>query len=126
MTEPRVTPMIHVEDVRKTVAWYEAIGFRRLGEFEEDGEVTWAEVAFGSGRVMFSSGGRPGSPVRREVDLYVHTEKVDELHARLASRVEVIEPPHDTFYGMRELIIRDVNGFWITFGEPASLPPGGA
>jgi len=23
------------------------------------------------------------------------------------------------FYGMREFIIRDCNGFWITFGQPA-------
>ena len=22
------------------------------------------------------------------------------------------------FYGMREIIIRDLNGFWITFGQP--------
>ncbi len=32
-------------------------------------------------------------------------------------RVEVVEKPHDTFYGMREVIIQDVNRFWITFGE---------
>jgi len=22
------------------------------------------------------------------------------------------------FYGMREFIIRDINGFWVTFGQP--------
>ncbi len=26
--------------------------------------------------------------------------------------------PYDAFYGMREFIIRDCNGFWITFGQP--------
>jgi hypothetical protein len=31
--------------------------------------------------------------------------------------VDVVEVPHDTFYGMRELIIRDLNRFWITFGQ---------
>jgi hypothetical protein len=25
---------------------------------------------------------------------------------------------HDAFYGMREFIIRDLNRFWMTFGEP--------
>jgi hypothetical protein len=30
----------------------------------------------------------------------------------------MIEALHNTFYGMREFIIRDLNGFWITFGEP--------
>ena len=34
--------------------------------------------------------------------------------------MDVVEGPHDTFYGMREFIIRDLNRFWITFGK-ASL-----
>jgi hypothetical protein len=33
--------------------------------------------------------------------------------------VEVVEPLHDTFYGMREFTIRHVNRFWMTFGQPA-------
>jgi orotate phosphoribosyltransferase len=32
--------------------------------------------------------------------------------------VDVIEGLHDTFYGMREFTIRDLNRFWITFGQP--------
>jgi len=118
--------MIHVRDVRATVDWYVAIGFRVLNTAEDDGEMDWAEVGLGTGRVMFSAGGGPGSPHRREVDLYVHTEDVDGLAGRLAGIAEVVEAPHDTFYGMRELIIRDVNGFWITFGEPAARSESGA
>lgn len=34
--------------------------------------------------------------------------------------LDVVEP-HDTFYGMREFIIRDCNGFWITFGQGREL-----
>lgn len=51
------------------------------------------------------------------MDLYVYTDNVDELYERLKDNVDVIEKPHDTFYGMHELIIRDLNRFWITFGE---------
>jgi hypothetical protein len=29
-----------------------------------------------------------------------------------------VEDPHDTFYGIREFIIRDINGFWVAFGQP--------
>lgn len=74
---------------------------------------------------MFSEAGKTSSAPRREVDLYVHVEDVDDLYNRLKDRVEVVESHHDTFYGMRELIIRDLNRFWITFGQeiPAS-PPG--
>ena len=54
---------------------------------------------------------------RREVDLYVYTDDVDEVYERLKDRVEVVERPHNTFYGAREVIIRDLNRFWITFGQ---------
>ena len=49
------------------------------------------------------------------------TSEVNELYQRIKDREDVVEPPHDTFYGMRELIIRDVNRFWITFGQPSAF-----
>ena len=27
------------------------------------------------------------------------------------------DTPNNMFYGMREIIVRDLNGFWITFGQ---------
>jgi len=114
--------MIHVPDVPATIAWYESVGFTVVDTAEDGGAVNWALLAFGAGRVMFSSGGQPSTAARREVDLYIHTTDVDDLYARLKGQVTVQEEPHDTFYGMRELILRDCNGFWVTFGEAASQP----
>ena len=114
----RLTPMIHVADVRATARWYESIGFTLSGANEPDGEMDWALLTLGGGRVMFNEGGGASAAERREVDLYVETERIDDLFAGLKDRVRVREEPHDTFYGMREFIIRDLNGFWITFGEP--------
>jgi uncharacterized glyoxalase superfamily protein PhnB len=119
-----VTPMLHVPDVERTMRWYESIGFTLLDSGKDDGDTVWAMLAYGAGRVMFSAGGRPSDAHRREVDLYVETSGVDALYDTLKDRVEVFEGPHDTFYGMREFILRDVNRFWITFGEPLSSPKG--
>ena len=123
-TQPRVTPMLHVPDVRKAVDWYREIGFGVDAVFEDDdGDgVTFAIVRFGTTQVFLDCGGIPSEAPRREVDLYVHTDGVDALYARLKDRVDVVETPHDTFYGTHELIVRDLNGFWITFGEPAAKP----
>ena len=63
-------------------------------------------------------GGKPSTERRRDFDLYIYVENVDELCQGLKSRVEVVEDLHDTFYGMREFIIRDINRFWTTFGQP--------
>jgi catechol 2,3-dioxygenase-like lactoylglutathione lyase family enzyme len=39
-----VVPMIHVPDVRATVAWYTSIGFTLVRQKEEDGESNWGET----------------------------------------------------------------------------------
>jgi uncharacterized glyoxalase superfamily protein PhnB len=113
-----VTPMIHVPDVRATIQWYQSIGFAVRATAEDDGEMTWAAVTFGEGEFMLNCGGTPSSAERREVDLYVTTHEVNDVYERLKDRVEIVEGIHDTFYGMREFIIRDCNRFWLTFGQP--------
>jgi catechol 2,3-dioxygenase-like lactoylglutathione lyase family enzyme len=121
----RLTPMLQVPDIRASVAWYTGIGFRVVDTAEDDGEMTWAMLAYGDGddaRVMFNCGGRSSDAPRRDADLYIEVEGVDALFATLPNGVTVFEGPHDTFYGMRECIIRDNNGFWLTFGE-AIKPP---
>lgn len=113
-----VVPMIHVADVSATVKWYASIGFQLMRQNEEDGQVNWAKSSFGNSEVMFDAGGKSGSGHRREVDLYITVDSTGDLFHQLKDRVEVVEDIHDTFYGTREFIVRDINGFWITFGHP--------
>ena len=118
----KVVPMIHVPDVRATVDWYLGIGFKVIDTYGDDGDgLSFAILSFGNSEVMFSSGGQPSTRNRREVDLYVYADNVDDLYGRLKDRVDVQAVPHDAFYGMREFIIRDLNRFWITFGQPSAF-----
>jgi hypothetical protein len=109
--------MIHVPDVSAAAAWYESIGFTVEQTHADDGVMSWALLSFGSTELMFNEGGQASSAWRREVDLYVQVDDLEEVYARLRERVEIVEEPHDVLYGMRELIIRDLNRFWITFGQ---------
>lgn len=113
-----VTPMLHVPDVRATAAWYATIGFTLLESYGDDGDgLSFAILSAGNTRLMLNQGGQPRVAERREVDLYVETDHLDQLFAALHDRVHVVAGPDDTDYGMREFIIRDPNGFWITFGQ---------
>lgn len=113
-----IVPMIHVPDVRATVDWYVSIGFKVRAVNEEDGEMNWAALIYGNSEFMLSAGGKPSTAHRREVDLYLHVQNVDQLYDQLKNRAPVVQDLYDSFYGMREFIIRDCNGFWITFGQP--------
>jgi uncharacterized glyoxalase superfamily protein PhnB len=110
--------MLHVPDVRATIAWYTSIGFTLRRQNEEDGEINWASLSLDGSEIMFDSGGVPSSASRREVDLYILTDDIDAVRRTLREPVDIVGEIHDTFYGMRELIIRDNNRFWITFGQP--------
>lgn len=113
----RVMAMVHVPDIRAAIDWYRSVGFEVIGTHEDGGVIDWAMLSFGDGIIMFNVGGQPSAAHRREVDLYVQTERIDDLYQQLRERVEVVEEPHDTEYGMREFIVRDLNRFWITFGQ---------
>jgi len=110
--------MIHVPDVRQTVDWYKSIGFQLARTNEDHGEMDWAKLTFGNSELMFSAAGKASTERRREVDLYITADDVDEIFRRLEEQAEIVEKPYDTFYGMHEFTIRDCNGFWITFGQP--------
>jgi uncharacterized glyoxalase superfamily protein PhnB len=118
----KVTPMLHVPDVKATADWYASIGFNIVRLAQEDGdggETTWALLRLGESEVMLNCGGKVSDAWRREVDLYVHCDDVNAMRSRIAGKGSLVEDVHDTFYGMREFILRDCNGFWITFGQPS-------
>ncbi len=102
--------MIHVPDVSATVDWYTSMGFKVIRQNEGDGEINWAKLSFGNSELMLNAGGK--------LDLYITTDNVDDLYRRLKDRVQIVEDLYDAFYGMREFVIRDINGFWVTFGQP--------
>ena len=118
MIKTKAVPMFHVPDVLATVEWYQNMGFTVDDTYGNDSDgLSFAVLSFGESQVMFSQGGSPSTSRRREVDLYVYTDGIDQLFEQLKERVDVIEEPHDTFYGMREFIFRDLNRFWITFAQ---------
>lgn len=74
-------------------------------------------MSFGTGEVMFNQGGHAVAGRRRDVDLYIQTDRVEGLYERFRDDPALVEPLSDREYGMREFLIRDLNGFWVTFGR---------
>ena len=54
------------------------------------------------------------------ITLYVKMEGIDNFYeeVRMRNDTEIIKEPNTTFYGMNEFILRDINGYIITFAEP--------
>ena len=60
-----------------------------------------------------------GTPNPRGSSVYFIVGDVDELYAfHRDSGVEVVEPPEDREYGMRDYLVRDLYGYELGFGQP--------
>jgi uncharacterized glyoxalase superfamily protein PhnB len=113
----RIVPMLSVPDVRATVDWYVSIGFELTSQFEHEGTVSWASLRLGRGQLMLNAGGKVASEPKRDTALYIYVGNVDKLYAKLKNHVDVVEDLHDSFYGMREFVIHDFNGFRLIFAS---------
>lgn len=62
----------------------------------------------------------PRSPGTLTRDVYVFVDDLDALHADFVKRgAKVIAPPHMAPHGIREVVVDDLNGFRLAFGEIA-------
>jgi catechol 2,3-dioxygenase-like lactoylglutathione lyase family enzyme len=52
-------------------------------------------------------------------DLYVYVDDVEALYDELRGRgAEILHPPTDRAYGMREIRVRDPHGYVLGIGQP--------
>jgi len=55
-------------------------------------------------------------PIER--DVYVYVDDLDELYADLQRRgATITQPPRIAPYGLREIVVEDLNGYRLAFGE---------
>ena len=107
-------------DVQDTIGWYTQVGFHLLGRFLEEGEPTWCELSRDDLTLQFLGGETPWpDPPAFTGTLYVHAESVAAVYDEIEGRVEPAWGPEVREWGARELGLRDPNGYFITFTEPA-------
>lgn len=131
----RFAPMLRVSDVRAAVQWYESVGFTISDEYEDDGDVTFATVSFGSATFTLSAGASTGpadvslwfftEDVRRMYDLFKSRQLAiaTEAPAESASGIRFDEDLYEPFYGGHQFSIRDFNGVALVFWQPPWLTP---
>lgn len=116
-------PFFLVADVRRAAEYYrDRLGFRIIGYFSEEPPI-FAMVDRDRAEIhlRLARDGRSGSNRQRvgdALDCYIRVEDVDGLHAELRSReADIITPPILRGYGMKEIEVRDADGYVICFGE---------
>lgn len=126
-----LTPLIQVYDMPEAIRFYcDTLGFALVSsspeiEAPQGRYFHWAWLRQGGAELMlntaYDKGERPATrdaareSGHRDTCLYIGCADVDAVHAELTSRGLALEPPVTTHYGMKQLHLRDPDGFELCF-----------
>lgn len=115
-------PSLLVRDLEGTLRFYSALGFAETGRYPQQGDATWAEARRDGAIFQFYVDppvGTPESPVCSGT-FYVRANDVSALATQLQSDGFLLEwGPELMDYGLLEFGLRDPNGYFLAFFEPA-------
>jgi hypothetical protein len=104
--------------VPRTLDWYRSVGFT-VRATHPDEEPTWCEVERDGTALQFVAGETPWpEPPTLTGSIYVHPASVERVHEEVRGRVDVPRGVEEREWGTRELVLRDPNGYFVTFQEP--------
>jgi catechol 2,3-dioxygenase-like lactoylglutathione lyase family enzyme len=125
-------PMLNVEDVERSVAFYqEVLGFELGCPEERIREWRWASLRKNGANLMLAEMGGPGLSAPRQgqppedawpAEFYFYIKGVEAFHAVLREKGQSVSGLQVTFYGMKEFRLHDPDGHRLCFGEDTEEP----
>ncbi len=124
-----VAPEMFVPDVAAAVRFYtEKLGFDlfRMEHGGPGGDGVFAIVALGTAVLMFAheslyttTGGVLSGQRGLGIDIRIMVPEVDAVHRRCQDNgVTIVHDIADRYYGLRDFVIADPNGFRLRFASP--------
>jgi predicted enzyme related to lactoylglutathione lyase len=109
-----LVPIAHVEDVRRSVEFYQLLGFVVNNTFEQQGRLQWAWLQNGGAQLMLAHSDRPMNPGAQDILFYMYAPDVAAYRDELVEkgvRVGSIKYP---FYSPRgEFRVDDPDGYCL-------------
>jgi uncharacterized glyoxalase superfamily protein PhnB len=131
MSVKKITPVLFAAEIEPCVKfWVERFGFEKTVEVPEGNKLGFAIVQEGGVELMYQSyasadkdaPAATAQAVRKgPAFLYVEVENLDETIGKLKG-VEVVMPVRTTFYGAREIGVKDPAGHFVTFAQMSAAP----
>jgi uncharacterized glyoxalase superfamily protein PhnB len=122
----RIAPQFFTQDLATTLAYYEdVLGFVCHGTW---GTPPVYAIATRDGQAVHFRVAAPPTPNPDKLDeelldAYLFVDDADALHAEYAARGAVFTRPlGDTPWGMREFVVKDVDGRLLAFGADPPNP----
>jgi uncharacterized glyoxalase superfamily protein PhnB len=130
MTVKKITPILFAAEIEPSLKfWTERLGFEKTIDVPEGNKLGFAIVQKGGVELMYQSYASAekdisatSSEVRKGPSfLYVEVENLDEIIAAIKG-IPLVMPVRITFYGAREIGIKDPAGHIIIFAQLGVAP----
>jgi uncharacterized glyoxalase superfamily protein PhnB len=130
MTVKKITPVLFAEEIEPCLKfWMERLGFEKTIDVPEGNRLAFAILQKGGVELMYqtyASAEKDVSGIRPEVRkgpsfLYVEVENLDQIITAMKG-IEIVMPVRTTFYGAKEIGIKDPAGHIITFAQLGVAP----
>jgi len=124
-TIKKITPVLFVAEVEPCAKfWTEKFGFQKVAEVPEGGKLGFVMLQKGNLELMYQSyasadkdSPSTGAIARKgPTFLYIEVESLEAVKAAVQGS-EVVMPERTTFYGAREIGIKDPGGHYVTFAQ---------
>jgi len=109
-----LVPLAHVADVRKSVEFYQLLGFEVKHTVENEGRLQWAWLQNGGADLMLARSARPMNADAQDVLFYMYAPDVAAYRADLEAKGVKVGPLKYPFYSPRgEFRIEDADGYTL-------------
>jgi catechol 2,3-dioxygenase-like lactoylglutathione lyase family enzyme len=111
------TPMFHVTDVARSIAFYEQLGFEVVSTEGDCGHIGWARLGCEGGAIMLLEA-EPPHATQRGVLLYMYTVDLAGLREQLLARgIAASEITHPGYMLSGEMRVEDPDGYVVLVGH---------
>jgi uncharacterized glyoxalase superfamily protein PhnB len=122
----KITPLIYAPEIEPALKfWVEQLGFTKTVEVPEGNKLGFVILVKGGAELMIQSTASIGKDNRAMAEyarpaacLYIEVSDFDDLLKRLGS-TPVVVPVRITFYGMKEIGVREPGGNIVLFAAKA-------
>lgn len=121
----RITPLLFVKEIEPVLPfWVDQLGFQKTAEVPEGKRLGFVILQKGNAEVMYQtyeSVQKDMPSILGDVQkgpsfLYIEVENLNDVKAALKNP-QVYMPDRTTFYGSKEIGVKDPAGHFITFAE---------
>ena len=122
----KLTPNLIVSDVARSVAFYRGVlGFTVQQTVPEDAPFVFAIMVSGSVEIFLNAADTAiqeypafkDRPIGGTLTLFVEVAGIRRAHDEIRSKVVIVMPLEEKWYGMTEFAFLDPDGYVITYAE---------